>query len=171
MEVGVAFGDFSEVILKECRPSVFIGVYIFVLDRVPIMWGQRTSEILGGRSHYEYYADRFAREISANQVAVLKGDSVVALQSLPDDSVDILYVDADHSYGAVKQELDIASRIVRDDGWIILNDYTMRDNVTGEVYGVVQAANEFMLREGWEMTYLALEPRMFCDVVLRKLRA
>lgn len=36
-------------------------------------------------------------------------------------------------------------------------------------YGVIQAVHEFCLREGWEIVYLALHPRMFCDVALNKI--
>ena len=57
---------------------------------------------------------------------------------------------------------------MRPDGTLILNDYVMHD-ATGP-YGVVRAANEFMVAEGWEMVYFALEPNMYCDVALRKLR-
>jgi hypothetical protein len=36
---------------------------------------------------------------------------------------------------------------------------------------VIQATNELMIEHGWEMSYLALAPMMYCDVGLRKVGA
>ena len=51
-----------------------------------------------------------------------------------------------------------------------MNDYIMYDHFTKEEYGVVQATNEFMLANNFEMLYFALHPEMFCDVLIKKIQ-
>ena len=58
---------------------------------------------------------------------------------------------------------------MKSDRWIILNDYIMNDaGGSNAPCGVIQAANEFMIAENWEMIYLAFHVYMFCGVVLRR---
>lgn len=170
VEIGVALGDFSEQIIKICKPSSFIAIDIFQIHTQETIWGKSTKEIFNHGSHLDYFTKRFQREINSEVVSILEGDSVVSLEKLPDHSVDIVYIDANHSYEAVSNELTIVKRKIKDTGYIILNDYTLVDPFMITPYGVIQATNEFMIEENWEMIYFALEKNMFCDVVLRKLR-
>jgi predicted O-methyltransferase YrrM len=168
-EIGVALGDFSALLLQACQPSQFAAIDIFRLHEQPTLWGRRTAEIFGGGTHRASYEQRFAAEISAGQMQVMEGDSLDGIAQLADESVSVLYLDADHRYASVAAELAAASPKMRPDGWIVLNDYIMNDIANSFApYGVVQATHEFMLREGWEMMYLALHPYMYCDVALRR---
>jgi Methyltransferase domain len=173
-EVGVALGDFSERMIRICEPAQFIAIDLFDLHRIPEIWGRKTLELFSGGTHGEYYRRRFADLIEQGQVSVLEGDSTAVLETCADASLDVVYVDADHGYEAVKRELAVIRRKIKDNGWIILNDYIMNDYIMSDAafsnapYGVVQASNEFMLAENWEMIYLAFHPYLYCDVVLRK---
>ena len=167
VEVGVALGDFSEHLIRECDASQFIAIGNFQLHTLPLFWGHPRSHWFGELTHGEHYRQRFDAMIRAGRVSVIEQDSAVALEGLADGSVDILYLDADHRYEWVARELSVIKRKMRPDGTLILNDYVLYDS-TGP-YGVVPAANEFMIAENWEMIYFALEPSMYCDVVLRKL--
>jgi len=101
-------------------------------------------------------------------MSVFQGDSRAQLAALKDRSVDVFYVDADHSYESVKSELAIIQRKILPGGTIILNDYTIFDHLRMVPYGVVQAAHEFMIQGWWEMIFFALHPQMFCDIVIRE---
>ena len=166
-EVGVAYGDFSQEMLEVCRPERFLAIDLFNLEQHPSMWGY---ERLQGGGHLDFYRRRFTERIQAGQVEVLQGDSAEVLATLPDASVDVFYIDAWHTYEAVSAELAIVRDKIRPDGWIVLNDYLIFDVAGGLMYGVVPAVNEFMLRERWEMLFFALQPLMYCDVALRRLR-
>ncbi len=169
VEVGVALGDFSRKILDICKPRKFIAIDLFDLHKLDALWGQPTATLFGDRTHEDFYRDRFAAEFQTGQVELLKADSAIAMETLQDKAVDVFYLDAEHSYTSVKRELNIASRKIRDDGWIVLNDYTPAEaGFTNLPYGVIQACHEFMLEQDWEMTYLALAWVMYCDVVIRK---
>lgn len=77
----------------------------------------------------------------------------------------LVQLDVDHTYEMVYGELAIVKDKIKEDGVIIVNDYTMNDG-----YGVVQEVNEFMIVDGWEMKYFVLEKLMYCDVWLEKKR-
>ncbi len=44
-----------------------------------------------------------------------------------------------------------AARIVKPDGTLIFNDYTMADQLTRAMYGVVHAVNELVVSTGWKV--------------------
>lgn len=170
-EVGVAAGDFSRLVMSVCEPSLFVAIDEFRLHELPMLWGQAPEKLLGAMTHSQAYRSRFEDAIASSRMRMLEGDSAACLEQLDDASVDVIYVDADHRYEFVRRDLAAARRKVRHDGWIIVNDYLMVAELGASLpYGVVNATNEFMLQHDWGMQYLALQTRMFCDVVLRPSR-
>jgi hypothetical protein len=168
-EVGVALGGFSDQIIRVCEPERFIAIDLFDLHRMPEFWGQPTKQLFSGDTHGEFYRKRFADLIAHGRITVLPGDSKMVLAKLDDASIDIIYVDAEHTYEAVKSELAVIRRKIKDDGYIIMNDYIMNEaGLSNGAYGVIQATNEFMIAENWELIYFAFQSYMYCDVVLRK---
>lgn len=165
IEVGVMYGQFSEKILNICKPKHFVGLDVFVAHEWPIIWGEESNKYFQGKTHEQFYLDKFAEYVKQGVVSTRKGFSHDTLKTFEDKSLDVVYLDADHTYEMVSGELAIVKDKIKDDGIIIVNDYTMNDG-----YGVVQAVNEFMINEDWEMKYFALEPLMYCDVWLEKKR-
>jgi len=98
----------------------------------------------------------------------MKGLSWDTLSTFPDNHFDWVYVDAAHDYESVKKDLEQSYRCLKNDGYIVMNDYIMFDHFTKENYGVVQATNDFMIENDFEMLFFALHPDMFCDVLIRK---
>jgi hypothetical protein len=169
VEVGVAVGDFSDNILRVCDPSLFIAIDIFNLHEIPTLWGRPTREWFQNLEHAAFYRDRFAMPIRTGRMRVLEGDSVAMLATLDDKSVDVFYVDANHTYDSVSRELSVIRHKIKDDGLIIMNDYVMNEvGFSNAPYGVIQATNEFMITDDYEMIYFALQNYMYCDVVIRK---
>lgn len=168
VEVGVGTGDFSAQILRVCEPRRFVAIDEFTLHTLPSLWGKPPAEHFGDLCHRAAYEARFAAEIAAGAVQVIEGDSAACLEQLADGSADIVYIDANHYYEPVRRDLAAARRKVRPDGWIVMNDYVMVAELGADTpYGVVHATNEFMLEHDWAWQYLALQPRMYCDVALR----
>jgi len=64
-----------------------------------------------------------------------------ALADVPDHSLDFAFLDGNHSYPAVKRDLDWSQK-VKEGGWIGGHDYNHRKNKSGK-YGVNQAVDEF----------------------------
>ena len=164
-EIGVAVGGFSQFLIDCCKPTRFIAIDRFNLHELEHFWGKRPREWFGTKTHLEFYTDKFEQIIKAGGMSVLAGDSPAQIARLDDGSVDVFYVDGDHTYDGVWRDLDALRPKIKPSGMIIMNDYTSGD---GErAYGVVKATNEFMVKYGYEMTMLCLEPLMYCDVVLQ----
>lgn len=169
-EIGVALGNYSQSIMEVCKPDLFVAIDIFTIHETKMIWNKTTEEVFGGKTHEEYYRDRFKGAIESGRMRVMAGDSSKSLAQFENGSIDVAYVDADHTYDFVRNELALLNRKVRQTGWIVLNDYTM-GNVTGsgfKRFGVIQATHEFMIAHNWEMMFLALHPNMYCDVALRR---
>lgn len=163
-EVGVALGDFSEFLLNALQPREFIAMDLFGLDQLEMLWGRPTRDIFQGKSHAQYYRERFP----SPNVRVIEGDSVAALSSLPDRSIDLVYVDGDHSYEGVKADTAEAIRKVTPDGLLIFNDYILYDHIQKGEYGVVQTVNELVSGTDWRIVGFALQYAMFCDIALQR---
>jgi hypothetical protein len=152
-----------------CHPRRFIAIDNFKVHEQAELWGKPTSHWFGGKTHGGFYRDHFAAEIGAGIVAVIEAESDAGIGELENASVDVFYIDGDHSYESVRRDLAAAVLKVRPDGYIILNDYILVDHLGATVpYGVIYAAHEFMIQQNWGMQYFALQTTMFCDVVLRR---
>ena len=75
---------------------------------------------------YESVIDRFRSEIEGGQVLVQRARSVDAAASFSDESLDWAYIDGDHTYEAVKRDLDAYYRIVKSGGFLAGDDYGRR---------------------------------------------
>ncbi len=168
-EVGVGLGVFTHELLRHCEPERFIAIDTFRLHELDKLWGVPTSEHFGGLSHQEWYCSKFEQKIATGHMQVIKGDSATVLETLDDHSLDMIYIDGDHSYEGVRRDLAAAGRKIKEDGIIIVNDYILVDSLhANQAYGVIYASNEFMVEKDWGIEYIALQTNMFCDVVLRK---
>jgi hypothetical protein len=147
-EVGVQAGYFSENIIRICQPK-----RLHLLD----LYLQKYR-----------IAEKFKDQVAANTVQLHEGDSATQLQGFDDGYFDFIYIDADHSYKGVKRDIAAAKHKVKEDGFLIFNDYTYWSPVECINYGVIRAVNELCLEENWEIVYYALAGYMYCDVALRR---
>jgi predicted O-methyltransferase YrrM len=148
-EVGVLAGDFSRILLDGCSPSE-----LHLID-------------INLEAHQ--IRERFADEVHTGKVILHQGKSSQVLKNFADRYFDFIYIDADHSYKQVKKDIQVAKRKIRQDGFLVFNDYTFWSPVECIPYGVMQAVNELCLKEGWEVVFFALDPYMYCDVAIRRL--
>ena len=103
-------------------------------------------------------------------------DNVIATSKLSQDIVasdfsgplDMVYLDADHSYDAVKTDIQVLKDLIKPGGLFIFNDFTMFSIHEMLLYGVARAVTEFVIEEKWEVVGLALDEWNFYDIALRK---
>jgi len=165
-EIGVAVGGFSQYLIQRCEPAQFIAIDRFDLHQLDSFWGKPPQDWFGQKSHLEFYTEKFGPLIKTGVMSILHGDSSAQVECLADQSVDVFYVDGDHTYDGVWRDLKAILPKIKPTGMLIMNDYTSQDGTNS--YGVVKATHEFMVQHGYEMTMLCLEPLMYCDVVLQK---
>ena len=96
------------------------------------------------RNQFEYNIKRF--DIDSN-VTILEGLTTDVVKTVPDKTLDLVFIDADHSYDAIKQDIKDWLPKVKEHGTISGHDY-------GNVPGVGKAVNEM-----W--TNVRLDPRCF----------
>lgn len=145
-EIGVHLGDFSEQILGHATPKK-----LFLIDPWRFFPDPEHQESWYGESGAQGQAEmdrrharvcaRFQEQIAGGRVEVKRGLSQDVLAGLPDGHLDWIYIDGDHSYEAVKRDLELSFNKVRKGGFIAGDDYQL-----GKWWkdGVVRAVNEFI---------------------------
>lgn len=144
-EVGVAEGDFSDLIIKYTSPKK-----LHLVDA----WGDESRYHDGLKIHVR---DKFKSEIEKGTVELNVGFSTTVLLDFPDGYFDWVYLDTDHSYQTTRDELAILKFKVKKGGVIAGHDYTMGNWVNNYRYGVIEAVNEFCVKENWEIIFLTTE--------------
>lgn len=136
-EVGTAEGLFAKEMMDWGTKLLYL------IDR----W--ETSGITGDSSFAQEWHDNNLLQVQDRMAVyknrpekyiILQGDSVEMLQHIPDDTLSLLYIDADHSYEGVKRDIETGYSKVVSGGIMAFHDY---GNITD--YGVNQAVNEFCI--------------------------
>lgn len=143
-ELGVDKGDFSAHILSVSQPNK-----LFLVD----LWGSRRYST----DKRDLVLNKFSREIDRGKVEVRQERSTAFAHSISESSLDWVYVDTDHSFQTTKSELDTLEDKVRLGGFILGDDFTWGNIVTGYRYGVVQAVAQFLHKSTYKLRYLTLE--------------
>lgn len=165
-EVGVAAGIFSSFILEHLQPAIFVAIDLFDLHTKPNLWGTSPQELFGSQTHRAWYEQHFAS--AGDRLRTMEGFSHECLATIPDGYFDILYLDADHSYTAVCQDIDSGARTVKPDGLLVFNDYVLQDHLGYNAFGVVRAVNELVIASDWRVVGFSLQRHMYCDIALRR---
>ena len=149
-EVGVFQGDFAEELLTYWQGNLLLGVDIWDLPGHPPNLKAKTTARL------RQFGDRWQS---------IDGDSVAAAEQIKDGSLDFVYIDADHSYGSCKRDLEAWYPKVKPGGVLSGHDYwngyrnqqtkSRRDvpNPTPQDlqkmnFGVKAAVDEFIAKHG-----------------------
>lgn len=142
-EIGVWKGDFTEALLHVLEPSRLhiIDPWVATDDEAyaGALYGQGTNQNELD-DIYNSVLRRFSREITSGQLVVHPTTSTEACSQIPDNSLDWVYIDGDHSYDAVLSDLRNFRQKVRPGGIICGDDY-----VVAKWWGdsVIRAVNEF----------------------------
>ena len=148
VELGVDKGFFSEVIMRVAQPER--------LHLVDMDFSRFDPE------------KKLDRHVQDGRVLLHRGDSAKVISGFPPRHFDFVYIDADHSYRGVLRDIDASVDKVKDDGFLIFNDYTYWSPWECMPYGVMQAVNELCFQDSWEVAYFALGQFMYCDIALRR---
>ena len=93
-----------------------------------------------------------------NFVNVIESDSSEAASKFEDESVDFIFIDADHRYSSIKKDLTSWYPKVKEDGIFCGHDfeyfgwdekYIEKDSTDGRHHGVIKAVQETFKRVNW----------------------
>lgn len=164
-EIGVWQGAFSRFLMGQFEPEQFFAFDLFDGHQCEDWNGHSGAELFDGLSHRQYYQ----REMGAYRgVTLVEGPTAVTLRDYTNHSFDLVYIDANHEYAAVRADTALAVGMVRKDGFLVFNDYTLLDPANTLPYGVVPVVNDLVANGGWRIVGFALHQHMFCDIALRR---
>lgn len=144
IEIGVKKGEFSKILLQgwNCNKLYLVDAWEYQDNNI-------YDEDFSKKDHndnYNYTINNI-KEYS-NRVEIIKGYSVEVVKKFQDNFFDFIYIDANHSYEAVKQDLEFWYPKLKNQGLIMGDDYTFENihspKVNGdEIFGVKKAVDEF----------------------------
>jgi SAM-dependent methyltransferase len=130
-EIGVDLGDFSERILALNRPRE-----LHLIDPWTVESGEYRQRATGSPestiesprkletvARFSVVRDRFASDIAGGGVILHRANSDVAGAEFPDEFFDWVYIDGNHSYEFVHQDLELYYRKLKPGGYIVCDDY------------------------------------------------
>ena len=142
-EIGVHLGGFSEKILKIVKPKRLHLIDPWRFEKDPVyensLYGTKnTQKILDDR--YNMVLKKFKNQIESNQVIIHRNDSSV-LENFDDEYFDWVYIDGNHLYEFVRNDLKWAIQKIKATGFITGDDYGLKGWWND---GVKKAVDEFV---------------------------
>lgn len=117
-EIGCAFGGFARIVLSTWR-----GKQYFMVDP----WIVQDSEVYRERTSNVDYRDWYHQCVKLSQqdrrVKLIRSMSVDGSRQIADDSLDWVFIDGNHSYRSVLEDMDAWYRKVKPGGLFSGHDY------------------------------------------------
>ncbi len=146
-EIGACFGRYSQILCQNIP-----GLKLIAIDNWNNKNNSRREKTLG------LSGEAVTREkLAPFNTTIIKKDSLDAAKDIPDGSLDFVFIDADHTYQAVKNDLIAWSKKVRCGGIVSGHDYYVFPNSGNR--GVIQAVNEFTKEYGYELETTAWDKK------------
>lgn len=156
-EIGTFKGDFAQTLYDTTSP---VEMYLIDPWDGDIVSGDRDGnnvELYKGNDLFQHVCHRFADK---KHVSILRKFSTELTETdIAKKSLDMVYIDGDHSYAGVKRDLEIVLKLVKAGGWICGHDYAMNSLKTKHMYdfGVKKAVDEFCAHHGFRIHTLMLD--------------
>lgn len=143
IEIGTWRGDFASIMCSKLQPQKFYAIDPYMLyegytDRPDQneFANQRNLDMLAERA-----AHRVGTMLPEGRSELLREMSVNAIQRFADNSLDVVYVDADHKYEPVLADIRAWYAKVKPGGILCGDDYIEGSHI--EKFGVIEAVKDF----------------------------
>lgn len=165
-EIGVWEGDFSLKILNIVSPSKLYLIDPWKFEGSSIYkdagYGRKFSKGQNSMDkRFNKVRKLFKKSIDNGTVIILRGNSASELEKIENNSLDWVYIDANHLYEFVKEDLENSFIKVKTNGYIIGDDYFEGGWWQG---GVKKAVDEFLTNKKVEL--IKIDKRQY---VLKKI--
>ncbi|GFE71053.1 hypothetical protein CFPU101_36630 [Chroococcus sp. FPU101] len=155
-EIGVYKGEYSQKILQITQPLKLhlIDPWQYQEDKMyqKACYGQLSGGQLLLEQKYENVVNQFAKEINLGQVVIHREYSNEIYSQFEDNYFDWIYIDGNHLYEFVKQDLELYYDKVKKGGFITGDDYGKGGWWQG---GVTKAVNEFIAQGGVKLVKIS----------------
>jgi lipopolysaccharide biosynthesis glycosyltransferase len=167
LEIGIFKGQFFDFIFSNCAPEILDGVDLF--EGITCSGDANGNNLEYCNIEEEY--NKLKEKYKTNQnVRLLKSYSVTHLVDCQDNYYDIIYIDGDHSYNGVINDLENAFKKIKPNGYIMGHDYEINSNKTSNQYmfGVKDAVTDFCNKYNQRIIAKALDGCVsFCIKVIK----
>ena len=154
-EVGVDQGEFTEQVLKYNNPKK-----LYLIDA----WDFANYQ----EDKFQLVRNKFESKIVSGEVEIRRGYSTDELPEIPDNHLDWIYIDTDHSYSLTIKELRLSKAKIKENGIIAGHDFIAKKEM-GFRYGVVDAVNQFCKEEDFEFIFMTHENHRHVSFAIRKI--
>ena len=147
-EIGVFRGDWSRFLLDTARPRELHLIDPWPSDKIISSGDSNGANVTSdlGEVLFENVVTRFAGNTN---VFVHRKYSPAVFLTCPDGYFDVLYIDGDHGYDAMRRDLDVSLAKTKDRGWIMGHDLNTDD--------VQRAVVDFCNETGLQIAYITLD--------------
>lgn len=175
MEVGVAWGYYSELIAEQKNPSLIHLVDWFNQDLKCWSWRKfgeckcdniKHELLYTPETHEKYIIEKFKKY---KNVKTFKGDCKKTLKTIS-EKYDYIYLDITSHRSDIGPTLNLASLLIEPGGIIGINDYLIYDGVIEDSpYATFQVVNAFLRHNNnWSVEAIALHVLGFYDIYLKR---
>ncbi len=164
-EIGVWRGAFSKILVQKLEPSQFFAFDIFTGHLYEDWNGMTGHQLFDGLTQRQYYEREMASFLGVT--TIIEGRSQETLRDYTDRSFDLVYVDGDHEYEAVKADTELAVDMTADFGFLVFNDYLLFDH-KNVAYGIVPVVNDLAVNHGWDVVGFAINHALYADIALQR---
>lgn len=140
-EIGVADGRYSEILCESIPDATIYGVD-------PYRSYSGYSDYRREETFVEKYLQVRDKTIDFPNYVLIVTDSAHAAELFPDNSLDFVFIDANHAYDFVKQDINLWAPKVRPGGIVSGHDYY--ESRYGKVQ-VVKAVDEYVAEHGYKL--------------------
>lgn len=140
VEVGVWRGDYSRTIIRSLEPKKFIGIdpwelYEGYTDKPGNEFNSQES------LDHLYLSVKESFEKDFDCAEIWRAHSVNASKHFENESLDFVYLDADHKYEPVRADIQAWWPKIKPGGILAGHDYIAKSHI--EEFGVIKAVDEF----------------------------
>ena len=102
----------------------------------------------------------------SEKISIYRNAGEIHANTITDHSLDIVYVDANHSYESCLRDLRVYAPKVKSDGYLVGNDYTFSRMKWHQHYGVTEAVMQFIAESDFRL--LAISHGDYADFILAR---
>ena len=166
-ELGVYKGDFAQEILDQCEPEEL--TLIDLWQNHDIQSGDADGNNLQFQNG-SYLFDVVCEKFTSNPKVRIKKGLTSLILLYPDDYFDMVYIDADHSFDAVRKDLENAYQKTKNGGIIMGHDYEYNLSKTKNIhyFGVKAAVTDFCQCKNLKIDMKAMDGCVSFGIIVKK---